>query len=461
MANNISYPYMPSGQSGLLGALFGKSLIIFILAAVFSLGLFAWEDFLDEWDVFLSEAEDSPLVILAKVSVGITLLALIWRIYLAAAYRPAPPCPDFLLPSCTVVIPAYNEGFQVLKTIRSVADSDYPPEKMQIIAVDDGSKDDTWDWMQKAAAELEGRVEIIQLPRNSGKRRALFEGFEKSTGEILVTIDSDSEVTKDSLRHLISPFVRETLVGAVAGNVKVLNIDEGIIPKMLDVTFAFSFDFMRAGQSQINTVLTTPGALSAYRGCVVRPLLRGWLEQRFLGRVANIGEDRALTNLVLKSGHLAHFARGALVLTQVPVHYSGLCKMFLRWARSNVRETVVMGGFIFKQFRTVPALGARVNFLLHLFRMMVGEFFKISTFCVILTAPYFMGYNLLLGPAVGGLLPAAFYLLLHRNTNFLWAFPYSVFWMFALSWISLYALLTPHKNSWLTRGLTKPAPARS
>ena len=112
-----------------------------------------------------------------------------------------------------------------------------------------------------------------------------------------------------------------------------------------------------------------------------------------------------------------------------------------------------MTGFIFRRFRQTPALGARVNLLIFLFRMTAGEWLKLGALGVIMASPWVMGVNLLLGAAIGGSLPALVYVLRHRNSNFLWAFPYTLLWMVGLSWISLWALLTPHKNGWLTRGL--------
>ena len=93
-----------------------------------------------------------------------------------------------------MVVPAYNEGSQVLGTLRSLAASDYPQEKMHLIAVDDGSTDDTWQWMQAAGQELGELVELVQSPQNRGKRHALYLGFQRARGSVLVTVDSDSEV---------------------------------------------------------------------------------------------------------------------------------------------------------------------------------------------------------------------------------------------------------------------------
>jgi len=434
-----------------------KGLIIAMLAGLpLAYGLF-WGDYLEMLEIFVYHRETSWTLNVAQISLWMALAALVWRVYLVYTYRPVEPCADRDLPLCSVIVPAYNEGAQVLYTLRSVAASDYPADKLQIISVDDGSKDDTWRWMKQAASELGTRVELVRLKKNSGKRRALYEGFQRSRGEILVTIDSDSEVDPSTLRHLVSPFVHDPLVGGVAGNVRVLNTDAGIIPKMLDVSFTFSFDFVRASQSRVNTVVTTPGALSAYRQSVIGPVLDQWLHQTFFGRPANIGEDRALTNLILKNGYHVHFSKNAVVYTEAPTAYIGLTKMFLRWARSNVRETIVMTGFIFKRFRTTPALGARINLLLQLHRMLIGEMLKIWSLTIMAAFPTLFLFNMFTGAILFSMIPGLFYLYRHKDSNFLWAIPYSLFWLIGLSWISLYALFTPHRTGWLTRGLENQA----
>ncbi|EPR38841.1 glycosyltransferase family 2 protein [Desulfococcus multivorans] len=434
-----------------------KGLIIGLLAVLpVAYGVF-WGDYLEMLEIFVYHRETSWSVGVVRISLWIALAALVWRVYLVYTYRPAAACTDQELPLCSVIVPAYNEGAQVLYTLRSVAASDYPVEKLQIITVDDGSKDDTWRWMKQAERELGDRVELIRLAENSGKRRALYEGFQRSRGDILVTIDSDSEVDASTLRHLVSPFVRDPMVGGVAGNVRVLNTAAGIIPKMLDVSFTFSFDFIRASQSRVNTVMTTPGALSAYRRSVVGPVLKQWLHQTFFGQPANIGEDRALTNLILKNGYHVHFAKNAVVYTEVPTAYMGLAKMFLRWARSNVRETIVMAKFIFKRFRRTPALGARINLLLHLHRMTIGEILKIWSLTILAAFPTLFFFNMVTGAILFSMIPGLFYLSRHKDSNFLWAIPYSLFWLIGLSWISLYALFTPHRTGWLTRDLKSQA----
>jgi len=77
----------------------------------------------------------------------------------------------------------------------------------------------------------------------------------------------------------------------------------------------------------------------------------------------------------------------------------------------------------------------------------------------VLWLPHVFGVRLLFGAAVTACVPAAFYAIRHRSTNALWAFLYSIFWVFGLSWIGTYAILTMYKTGWLTRDLPAGVPA--
>ncbi|HZH70034.1 MAG TPA: glycosyltransferase family 2 protein, partial [Flavobacteriaceae bacterium] len=275
-------------------------------------------------------------------------------------YKPIQSVTDKELPSVTVVVPAFNEGRFVFDTLKSVIKSDYPKDKVQLIAIDDGSNDDTWEWMQKAKEELGDSVSIYQQPANKGKRHALYRGFNLASGDVFVTIDSDSIIDKNTLRNLVSPFLIDKNCGAVAGNVKIHNSKKAIIPKMLNVSFAFTFGFIRAAQSQMKTVLCTPGALSAYRKEAVMNCLEDWMNQTFLGVKTDIGEDRAMTNMIMKQGYNILFQSNALVYTNIPETYQTLRRMFTRWERSNVRENIMMSKFAFFKFRLKNTFEARI-----------------------------------------------------------------------------------------------------
>lgn len=428
-----------------------KTMISFGIIAVVLMACLHWDQLQQNKELLGQGRLGETFGILVAIFLIINVTAFVWRLILVIMYRSTPAVSNDRLPVCTVVVPAFNEGKQVFETLKSIATGDYPEDKMNIIVVDDGSVDDTWFWIEKAKAELGSGLKAIRLPRNEGKRHALYEGFKESRGEVLVTVDSDSIVDPQTLRHMVSPFVIDPMVGAVAGNVRVLNTREGLIPKMLDVSFLFSFDFLRASQSVVDTVICTPGALSAYRRDVVLQILPVWLDQKFFGKPANIGEDRAMTNLILRQGYSVHYQKNATVYTNVPVRYQNLCKMYIRWARSNVRETLVMSTFIFTRFRRKSAVGARINFALQFLTMVKLPFLMIGTYGCLFWRPFEFSLCMLMGVLVYSTLSAAFYYWRCRNTEALWAYAYGLFWLVGLFWIPVYALATPHRNGWLTR----------
>ncbi len=427
---------------------------VFILSV--SLFLIITTDVRSIWVTLEDITLGKYLLVFSQIFFFIHLAVFIWRIVLFLKYKTTAPCNDEELPTCTVIVPAYNEGRQVYTTIKSIVQSDYPPEKISIVGVDDGSGDNTWQWLKKAAKEFPGRVKLFKQPVNRGKRHALYRGFEYGQGEVYVTIDSDSIVGPRTIRHLVSPFVRDRRVGAVAGNVRILNREEGAIPKMLEVAFAYSFDFLRAGQSVVNAVMCTPGALSAYRREVVQKVLSEWVDQKFCGQPANIGEDRAMTNLILKNGYHVHYERDATVHTTSPITFSKLWKMLLRWARSNIRETLVISRFVFGRFREDGATGLRINVLIGMMNMTLGQAMHISAILLLVWLPLIVLPKMLLGAAVASCASGIFYAIRYKSNHAIWALPYSFFWMAYLSWIGLYALMTPHKNGWMTRNLKSP-----
>ncbi len=337
------------------------------------------------------------------------VLFLIYNVYLYFQYKPIESVSDELLPACTVIVPAYNEGKLVWQTLLSIANSDFPHHKLQILAIDDGSKDDTWDWMLKAKKELGDRVFIYQQPQNKGKRHALYRGFNLATGEIFVTIDSDSIIKPDTLRNMVSPFVVDENCGAVAGNVRVLNNTNAILPKMLNVSFVMSFEFVRSAESQVGSVLCTPGALAAYKASAVFECLPEWINQKFMGQPSDIGEDRAMTNMILKQGKKVLFQRNALVLTDVPEKYRGLYKMFIRWGRSNVRENLVMAKYVFTNFRSGSKVGARFLFLNQFLTIVMTYPFLLFMLFFIVVHPLLFLSSTLLGILVVSSFPVLFY----------------------------------------------------
>jgi len=380
------------------------------------------------------------------ITMGFVLLFV--RTLLWLRYRPFAPAAEDEAPMLTVVIPAYNEGAMVESSIASVAAARYPRERLQIIAVDDGSRDDTWNYILRSALRSPGLVTAVRLPENRGKRGALAEGFRRATGEIIVTVDSDSVISRETLLAIAGPF-RDPKVGAVAGKVAVHNRRAHLIPRMLHVRFILSFDFLRSAQSVYRTVYCCPGALAAYRASVVCDVLAEWERQTFLGALCTYGEDRALTNLILGAGYDTVYQRTALVHTMVPTTYGKLCRMFLRWDRSYIREEFRFAKIVWKRPPVSRVLAVYETTITNL-RFPVG-YAAMALWAINAVSDPASIVRMLLAIMVVSTLYVLYYLRSERSWDFVFGILYAYFSFFGLTWIFPYAALTLRARGWLTR----------
>ena len=381
------------------------------------------------------------------IAMGLVLLLV--RTLLWLRYAPFASALEEEAPRLTVIIPAYNEGAMVEVSIASVAAARYPSGRLEIIAIDDGSQDDTWMYIERAARRFSGLVTPVRLPENLGKRGALAEGFRRASGEIVVTVDSDSRIDPDTLLAVVGPF-RDPKVGAVAGKVVVHNRQSAsLIPRMLHVRFVLSFDFLRSAQSMFRTVYCCPGALAAYRLSVVRDVLRAWESQRFLGTPCTYGEDRALTNCILGQGYDTVYQRSAVVHTVVPETYGKLCRMFLRWDRSYIREEFRFAKVVWTRPPIWRALAIYESSITNL-RYPVAY---VSIALWMANAVHDPGsvLRMLLAIMVVSTLYVLYYLRSERSWDFAYGILYGYFSFFALTWIFPYAALTIRARGWLTR----------
>jgi hyaluronan synthase len=382
-------------------------------------------------------------------------LFIVFRTILWFHYRPFPSAAFDDAPPVTVIIPAYNEGQMVQNAIYSVLAAEYPRDRLEVLVIDDGSKDDTWLHIRRAVNECPSQVKAVRFPVNRGKREALTEGFRQARGEVMITIDSDSVITKGTILAITGPF-RDPKVGAVAGKVKAYNRRQGIIPRMLHVRYILSFDFLRAVQSTYRTVYCCPGALAAYRAEVIKEVLDRWRNQTFWGVPSTYGEDRALTNYILAQGYDAVYQGSAEVYTVVPRSYKQLCRMYLRWDRSHIRETIHFARIVWKRPFWSRLVSVLDTFMMNI-RFPVGWSALVLLIYLTIQDPTTL-LRLFLAVGVFSLLNSLYYLYCERRGDFYYGVLYAYFSFLTLFWVFPYAILTVRSKSWMTRELGSTNP---
>ena len=242
----------------------------------------------------------------------------------------------------TAVIPIYNEDPAMFEEgLRSLLTQSRLPNEVHVI--DDASADLAGaELARRMASEFEARGAVFKVsvqPENKGKREALARGFLDSPhADIFLCVDSDTVLTRDTVRELIAPLVDETVM-ASTGVVLALNYKANLLTRLQDLRYGNSFLFERAAYSQLNSVLCCCGALSAYRGSLVRKYLPDFLNQQFLGKPAVFGDDRRMTNYCLTEGKVV-FQETAVGYTAVPERLPHFLRQQVRWNKSFFRESL-------------------------------------------------------------------------------------------------------------------------
>ena len=224
-------------------------------------------------------------------------------------------------PRVAVLIPAYNEEKVIVRTVRSVLNSDY--KNLDIIVIDDGSSDRTLEVARQAyAAEIAaGRVQVLTKP-NGGKAAALNYALDSITEEIYVGIDADTVIAADAISKLI-PHFEDPLIGAVAGNAKVGN-RVNLWTSWQALEYITSQNFERRALDLFNVVVVVPGAIGAWRTAPVKAV-GGY-------PINTVAEDADLTMALLEVPLKVVYEDRSLAFTEAPVDVGGLMRQRFRWS---------------------------------------------------------------------------------------------------------------------------------
>ncbi|WHF52431.1 glycosyltransferase [Chryseobacterium gotjawalense] len=228
--------------------------------------------------------------------------------------------PDY--PKASIIVPAYNEEVNAVRTLESLLSQDYP--NIDIVFVDDGSKDQTFENVKKA---FEGNPKVkVFTKQNGGKASALNFGIAETDAEFVVCIDADTQLKTDAVSQLMMTFYLEGKpleVGAVAGNVKVGN-EINMITKWQSIEYITSQNFDRRAFSLLNCITVVPGALGGFRRKAV--LEAGGFT------TDTLAEDCDLTMRLHKLGYIVENCNNAISYTEAPETMSQFLKQRFRWS---------------------------------------------------------------------------------------------------------------------------------
>lgn len=191
-------------------------------------------------------------------------------------------------PLVSVIVPIYNQQGMIRTVIDAILlKSTY--QNIEVIAVDDGSKDNTGQIIDKLGSEYpSSKLKIIHVI-NGGKRRAVARAFYESSGKYIVMIDSDSIIDAKAIEQFVKTFELNPNVGGMVGHIKVANAGKNLLTRFQDVWYDFAFNVTKASESYFGSVICLSGCLAAYRRETIADFIPYW------ANAFRVGEDKELT----------------------------------------------------------------------------------------------------------------------------------------------------------------------
>lgn len=377
---------------------------------------------------------------------------LLSRYLFGTFYRSVPIDPAYT-PGVTIIIPCFNEETWIRRTILSAINQDYPPDKLEVIIVDDCSNDHSLDRIKDTVTELQetdqlfrtkDRIRWYKQPKNMGKREAMAVGAKLSKKELLVFVDSDSFLDPFAVRNIVQPFKDEKM-GGVSGRTDVANTYTNSLTKMQSVRYYIAFRIMKAAEGYFDAVTCLSGPLSCYRKDLVLKYSDAWLHQTFLGQRATFGDDRSMTNFILRQ-HRTTYQNTAVCSTIVPNSHAMFLKQQMRWKRSWLRESLIAARYMWRK------------------EPFMAIFFYMG-FIVPIIAPFIVIFNLVYVPLVHRVFPLTFIigmflmavlmsmaqLFLRRSTTWIYGIWFCLYYEAVLLWQMPVAWFTFWKSTWGTR----------
>ena len=349
-------------------------------------------------------------------------------------------------PEVSFVIPCKNEEKAIRNTVTKCFEADYPKDKIEVIVINDGSDDRTGQILRDLAYQYP-RLVVVDWKENRGKRHGMAEGFKRAKGEIVIQLDSDSYVDPRTFRHFIKPFANPK-IGAVSGHTDPANAQENVITKMQAAYYFMSFRILKAAESAFFHVFCCSGCASAYRKSVVLPILDAWLGERFLGAPVTWGDDRALTNWVLRRGFYTMYADEVRAYTVVPNTLKNFLKQQVRWKKGWFVNSLFASRFIFKKDFFVALTYFYPLIAITLLTPFIATRALVYNPLVRGISPLFYILGMLL---IASLITLAYRYFAKENKYWPYVFAWAALNMVLLSFVLFYALFRIRDRSWGTR----------
>lgn len=249
----------------------------------------------------------------------------------------------------SIMIPARNEEVVIEKTMQTILSLDYPPERLELVIINDGSSDRTAEIIA-ARAKTDPRIKLVNLPAGEtghGKAFALNEGLRHCSHDLIAIYDADNMPERSALRHLALHLQADPALAAVIGKFRCINRRRSWLTRFVNIeTIAFQW-ILQAGRFHLSRVAILPGTNYIIRKSVIESV-GGWDDRA-------ITEDSELSMRIYQAGWQIKFMPLSVTWEQEPETLRVWTRQRTRWVRGN--------NYVIRKF-IGPMLKTRSRFLI-------------------------------------------------------------------------------------------------
>ena len=268
------------------------------------------------------------------------------------------------IPGVSILIPAHNEELVIEHTVHSLFSMNFPADRLDVLIVDDASKDRTPEILDELTRKYRG-LRVLHIPPEEGgkgKAAALNRALSLAKYPLIAIYDADNQPEPSALRYLAAQFALDPKLGAVLGKFRCLNRRKNLLTRFINIE-GLSFQWIvQGGRWKLLKIATLPGTNFIIRKDVLEEV-GGWDTEA-------LTEDAELSLRILEAGYRIKFLPYAVTWEQEPENLSTWFRQRTRWARGNF---YLMKKFLSSIARAKnKALATEMIYFLFLYWVFVG-----------------------------------------------------------------------------------------
>jgi len=270
------------------------------------------------------------LVVLAVLLTGI--VATVYMIYFRATISKGQSrdvdASVFTYPPISIVLPAHNEEKVIHARIRNLRGCNYPVQMIELVIVDDASKDNTKAVALKAMDEYGLKGKVVENRARKGVNFSMESGIKEAKNEIVVCTDADVYFERDALTHVVSKLISEKNIGAVTGDLQPLKGKEAT--KKSEGAYRSIYGKICEWESSIASTYCFNGALYAIKKHAPATL-----------SIKDGAYDAGIAFSIIRNGYRAVYVSSAKVFESIPDNLDVQFKQKIRRAARLIKATWV------------------------------------------------------------------------------------------------------------------------